>query len=227
MVAPALYNVLQEAAKCLIGPYHGGSYANEIVSSINALDFSLQNPPELVTHIPAHIGLLDQAISAIDDTQFSALKAALIAAKDQLHWQVDDGGYYANGADVGEGYKAGNMHTLLIGPEHAPVMSDQYLLGLFLLAPWTLYRDHKHRAPELYVTLTGPTGWRFEVGDWEEHEAGSRLFNPSNVTHATRVDETPFLALFAWELGDSSSICSVVEASDWVKIEKQLEQHSR
>ena len=226
MLAPAVSNLLQEAAKCLIGPYRGGSYANEIVQAINALDFSKNNPANLFAHIPAHFDLLDDAISKIDEGQFSALKAALIAAKDHLHWKVDDGEYYANGADVGVGYKTGNMHTLLVGPENAIVLSNQYLLGLFLMAPYTLYRDHKHLAPELYVTLTGPTAWRLELGEWEEHQADLRLFNPPNVVHATRVDETPFLALFAWELGAVPSICSVVNASDWDQIEEQLAQFS-
>ena len=222
MNVSALTNVLQEASLALVGLYKGGSYANEIVSGITSLDFGHENVSRLTAHIPAHSDLLNLAISNIDGIQFSTLKAALVAAKDHLHWKVDDGEYYADGADVGEGYKNGNMHTLLIGPENAPVKSDQYLLGLFLLAPYTLYRDHKHHAPELYVALTGPTAWRFEVGEWTEHEAGSRLFNPSNVAHATRVDETPFLALFAWELGAASSICSVVNASDWDQIEEQL-----
>lgn len=222
MATPALSIVLQEAAKSLIGTYQGGSYAKEIVKAINALDFSHQNHSAMTAQAPAHFDLLDHAISQIDDNQFSALKTALIKTKNHLYWKVDDGGYYAEGADVGEGYKNGNMHTLLIGPENAIVTSDQYLLGLFFLAPRTLYRDHKHLAPELYVTLTGPTAWRVELGEWEEHEAGHRLFNPSNVVHATRVDEMPFLALFAWELTAESSVCSVVNANDWGEIEEEL-----
>jgi len=222
MSLSALINILQEAAHALAGPYKGGSYANKIVNAINAVELSDKDISEVTAHVPAHFDLLDQAISKIDTPQFSLLKAALVAAKDRLHWKIDDGGYYEEGADVGEGYKAGNMHTLLVGPENAPVLSNQYLLSLFLLAPHTLYRDHKHCAPELYVTLTGPTAWRVELGEWEEHQAGYRLFNPSNVTHATRVDETPFLALFAWELGASPSVCSVVNAGDWGEIEEQL-----
>lgn len=222
MSGPALSKVLQEAIKCLIGPYNGGSCANEIVNSINSLDLSSCNFSERTGHIPTHSGLLNQAISGIDDNQFSDLKTTLKDAKDHLYWQVDDGKYYAGGANVGEGYKTGNMHTLLIGPENAVLPSDQYLLGLFLLAPWTLYRDHKHRAPELYVTLTGPTAWRFEGGEWEAHEAGSHIFNASNVAHATRVDKTPFLALFAWKLDAIPSICTVVNAGDWSEIEEDL-----
>ena len=222
MSLSALNNILQEASKALVGTYKGGPYAYEIVSAIASMDLGHENLSKLTAHIPAHFDLLDQAISKIDTPQFLPLKTALVAAKGRLHWKIDDGGYYEKGADVGEGYKAGNMHTLLIGPENAPVLSNQYLLGLFLLAPHTLYRDHKHCAPELYVTLTGPTAWRVELGEWEEHQAGHRLFNPSNVAHATRVDETPFLALFAWELGATPSVCSVVNAGDWGEIEEQL-----
>ena len=220
MAVPALSKVLQEAVKSLIGPYKGGLHANEIVRGINALDFSNDDSSKLTAHIPAHFDLLDRAIAQIDDNQFAALKTALMAAKDHLHWKVDDGEYYANGADVGEGYKNGNMHTLLIGPENAVVTSDKYLLGLFLLAPQTLYRDHKHLAPELYVTLTGPTAWRVELGEWDEHGAGHRLFNPSNIAHATRVDETPFLALFAWELSAEPSICAVVKLMIGMRLKK-------
>ena len=222
MSLSVLSNILQEASNALAGTYQGGSYANEIARGIASMDFGDKHFPKLTAHIPAHSDLLNLAISQIDGNQFEALKVALVAAKDHLHWKVDDGGYYVDGADVGEGYKTGNMHTLLIGPEDAPVFSDRYLLGLFLLAPFTLYRDHKHPAPELYVTLTGPTAWRIELVEWEEHEAGHRLFNPSNVAHATRVDETPFLALFAWDFGAVPSVCSVVNAGDWCEIEEQL-----
>ncbi len=37
-------------------------------------------------------------------------------------------------------------------------------MGLFVIAPHVLYRDHAHAAPELYLPLTGPHGWRFAPG---------------------------------------------------------------
>lgn len=176
-------------------------------------------------HMPTHHGLLDDAIAAIDAPGLQNLKSALLAARDHLRWKVDDGGYYAAGDDVGEGYRSGNMHSLLVGPQDALVHSTEHLLGLFLLAPWTLYRDHKHLASEIYIPLTGPSGWRFGLRAWVDHLAGSRILNAPNVVHATRVYDRPFLALFAWTSYISSK-CSVVVAGDWAETEFLLAQRN-
>ena len=171
--------------------------------------------------IPAHATLLDTAISSMPDTPFASLKAALSEAKDCLTWRVDDGLYYAQGADVGDGYRTGNMHCLLFGPENSVVRADDFLLGFFLLAPRTLYRDHYHLAPELYIPLTGPSGWRFERGAWRDHEPGEVVFNPPEVIHATRVYDVPFLSIFAWSQ-DVDARCHVAESDDWAEIETGL-----
>ena len=172
-------------------------------------------------NIPTHHALLDSALSQIDAAKFPSLKTALAKAKDQLIWRVDDGKFYEGDADVGDGYRDGNMHALLIGPKNAPFIVDDFLLGFYLLAPNTLYRDHKHLAPEVYFPLTGPQGWRFEQGPWQDHEAGHMIYNPPNVTHATRVYDTPFLALFIWAK-DIQSNCHVVDADDWDAVEAAL-----
>ncbi len=171
--------------------------------------------------VPTHSNLLDTAIARIVDAPFGRLKAALVLARDHLHWKVDDGGFYPKGADVGDGYRSGNMHTLLIGPQNSIVTADDLLLGIFLLAPNTLYRDHKHLAPEIYVPMTGPSGWRFERGDWVDYDAGHAIYNAPNVTHATRVYDTPFLSLFAWTR-DVDAPCQVVHADDWPETERNL-----
>ena len=172
--------------------------------------------------LPAHAGLLDRAIACMEPPQFAPLQRALQAARDHLHWRVDDGGFYGAGADVGDGYRRGNMHTLLIGPRHAPIHAPDLLMGFFLLAPHTLYRDHAHAAPELYLTLTGPSGWRFDQGAWEDRPAGSVICNAPERVHATRVDDVPFLAVFLWTR-DIASPCRVVERPDWSGIEAALQ----
>ena len=212
---------MEEALKCLKNNKAAHSKARAILKS--DAQASGQNAADHKAQIPRHRDLLDWAISQIDEDAFAKLKAVLKASKDHLHWKVDDGGYYAQQADVGEGYKEGNMHALLIGPENAVIPSKDFLLGFFLLAPWTLYRDHKHLAPEIYVTLTGPSGWRFGLGDWADYQAGSAIDNAPEVVHATRVYETPFLALFAWTR-DLSGACEVVNAQDWADVEQQLER---
>jgi len=161
------------------------------------------------------------AIAAIDAPDLQNLKSALLAASDHLRWKVDDGGYYDAGDDVGDGYRSGNMHSLLLGPQDAVVHSSDHLLGLFLLAPWTLYRDHKHLAPEIYIPLTGPSGWRFDLREWVDYPASSRILNPPNMVHATRVYDRPFLALFAWT-NHIASKCRGVDAGDWAETESLL-----
>lgn len=178
---------------------------------------------EVPGKMPAHAALLVQALEAIPDHPFGGLKCALNAAKDHLNWKVDDGGFYAPGDDVGAGYRQGNMHSLLLGPANAPLYHADALLGFFLLAPHTLYRDHAHLAPELYIPLTGPSGWRFDQGAWEDAAAGQVIHNPSDRIHAMRVYDVPFLALFAWTR-DISHPCRVVSAGDWAQIEAELTQ---
>ena len=99
-------------------------------------------------------------------------------------------------------------------------------MGLFLLAPRTMYRDHAHPAPELYLNLTGPTGWRFDRGDWQDIEAGEVLWNPSGKVHATRTYHKPFLAMYSWTQ-DVKEKCQVIHADDWEELEKQLINQGR
>lgn len=171
--------------------------------------------------IPAHSTLLDHALNEITNPDLAPLREALAAAKHALHWRVDDGGFYPAGADLGEGYIQGNMHALLAGPQDAPFRTPDFLLGYFLLQPQVLYRDHKHLSPEVYVPLTGPTGWRFGQGPWRDIAAGSLVYNAPEVVHATRVYDAPFLAIFAW-LRDIHHRCEVVQHPDWALIEADL-----
>jgi len=193
----------------------------DALNFLNTQNFSVEDINAFTSRVPEHENLLCSAVSKIPDTPFFKLKSALMAGYTELQWRVDDGGFYAKGADVGDGYRRGNLHALLVGPEDCPFVTNDFLLGFFLLSPHTLYRDHKHLAPELYIPLTGPSGWRFDQGAWEDHTAGSAIYNPPNIVHATRVYETPFLALFGWSQ-DIGSACEVVFAGDWGKIEKEL-----
>ncbi|WP_306112995.1 MULTISPECIES: dimethylsulfonioproprionate lyase family protein [unclassified Roseovarius] len=193
----------------------------DVLNFMKTQNFSAENISEIHGRVPAHKELLRSAISKVPDNPFLNLKSALLAGYEHLHWRVDDSGFYAKGADVGHGYRSGNMHALLIGPEDCPFQADDFLLGFFLLAPNTLYRDHNHLAPEIYIPLTGPSGWRFEQGAWEDHFPGEMIYNAPGVVHATRVYETPFFALFAWSQ-DVESACNVVFADDWESIETEL-----
>jgi hypothetical protein len=219
------FTLLEEVLHCLKDVKADGYAIEEMIVACRSAPDVPDEAGRAQGHVPTHRGLLDDAIAAIDAPHLQNLKSALLAASDHLRWKVDDGGYYDAGDDVGEGYRSGNMHSLLLGPQDALVHSTEHLLGLFLLAPWTLYRDHKHLAPEIYIPLTGPSGWRFDLREWVDHPAGSRILNPPNTVHATRVYDRPFLALFAWT-SQITSRCSVVNAGDWAETESFLAQRS-
>ena len=193
----------------------------DALNFLNTQNVSIEDIKACTSGVPKHENLLCSAISKIPDTPFFKLKSALMAGYTDLQWRFDEGEFYAKGADVGDGYRRGNLHALLVGPKDSPFLSDDLLLGLFLLAPKTLYRDHRHLAPEVYLPLTGPSGWRFELADWEDRNAGAAIYNAPNTVHATRVYDTPFLALFAWTK-DIGSACQVVYADDWAKLEIEL-----
>ena len=131
---------------------------------------------------------LNGAIAAITMPSLKTLAKQLSIANQHLAWRVDNGLFYSESADVGQGYLKGNLHSELIGPDGCIFVDDYFRLGFFLLAPFTLYRDHAHSAPELYVTLTGPSGWRFSQNQWIDKAAGEILWNPSDIVHGEYSD---------------------------------------
>ena len=169
-----------------------------------------------------HDAVLRQGIANIPAGSLAGIRSALVAATDDLAWQEDDMKYYPAGADLGAGYGQCNLHSLLVGPGACGFHHDDFSLGIFVLGPRTLYRDHRHDAPETYINLSTRTGWRFDGGSWADYQAGSIIFNPPNAVHATRVYDQPFVSVFSW-LENIDGQCSVVPHSDWALIEANLE----
>jgi Dimethlysulfonioproprionate lyase len=151
---------------------------------------------------------LDLALAAMDEP---ALAAALRAVVPLLRWVTYD--VYPR-ADIGAKFADGHAFASLIG-EDAPMPAEDFDLGLFVIAPRTLYRDHLHAAPELYAPLSGPHGWRFKPGDpFEWRPAHVPVWNEPYVPHATLVGETPFLCVFCWT-SDVNAVARVIPAPDW------------
>jgi len=116
-------------------------------------------------------------------------------------------------AEIGEAFAAGHAFASLIGSD-APLKADGFELGLFLIAPHVLYRDHHHAAAELYAPLTGPHGWRFRPGDaLEWRDAHVPVCNPPWRPHATKVGHIPFLCIFGWT-GDVNEPARVLPSDD-------------
>jgi hypothetical protein len=144
--------------------------------------------PEIVArHLPA-------ALAASEPRH--GLAPALAAAARHLGWISYDA--YPTHL-IGPDFAAGHTFASLIGEGEAPYPAQDFDLGFFLMAPGLHYRDHRHPAPELYLPLTGPHGWRFDGrGAFAPLPAWTPVWNPPMRIHATLVGATPFLALYAW-----------------------------
>tara|TARA_B000000475_G_scaffold212484_1_gene174525 strand:+ start:541 stop:1236 length:696 start_codon:yes stop_codon:yes gene_type:complete len=188
---------------------------------LEKIDLSDQHIIDIKPRGTRHDKVLNRAISGIKVHELNEIASCLYAAKDDLVWHEDNSKYYQPGANLGPGYSKCNLHTLLIGPNSCGYQNDDFLLGLFMLGPRTLYRDHKHDAPELYLNLTDQSGWRFKSGEWQDYPAGSFIWNAPGERHAARVYEQPFISVFAW-LENVNSPCQVIHFDDWEKIEKAL-----
>jgi Dimethlysulfonioproprionate lyase len=158
-------------------------------------------------------GFLDAAIAAMEGVP--ALKAAITAARPHLRWITYDA--YPP-AEIGPRFPVAHAFASLIGG-NGNIHADDFEAGLFLIAPHTLYRDHRHPAPELYAPLTGPHRWRFGVdAPWEVKPAHAPVWNEPMAVHATAVGDTPFLCIFVWTR-DVNLPASVVPAPDWAVME--------
>ena len=144
-----------------------------------------------------------------------ALAQAIEGAAPHLTWITYDG-YPLE--EIGTDFAKGHAYASLIG-EAGNVAAQDYDLGIFLIAPHVLYRDHHHAAPELYAPLTGPHGWRFGPHTpLITKPAHHPVWNDAHRPHMTKVGPTPFLALFGW-IQDVRQVARVIPAPDWPALE--------
>lgn len=144
-----------------------------------------------------------------------ALAGAIAAAAPFLRWTAFEG-YPPD--QIGETFLHGHAFCSIVG-EGAAIPAQDFDLGLFLIAPHVLYRDHAHAAPELYAPLTGPHGWRFGGGrPLVVKPAHLPVWNPAHQPHLTKVGPVPFLGLFGWTR-DIWDPAHVIPATDWPELE--------
>jgi hypothetical protein len=157
---------------------------------------------------------LAPALRAIDPAT-QPLAQAIAGAAPHLAWVTYDG--YPRDS-IGEAFPAGHAFASIMG-EASPFPATDFDLGLFLIAPDVLYRDHNHAAPELYAPLTGPHGWRFGPGTaLQIKPAHAPVWNPPLHPHMTKVGAVPFLCLFVWTR-DVNQVAQVLPAADWPELE--------
>lgn len=153
---------------------------------------------------------LGPALASLRPTH-PALAASIGAAAAWLPWHTYDG--YPPDA-IGADFAQGHAYASLIG-EDAPLPAEDWELGLFLIRPHVLYRDHCHPAPELYAPLTGPHGWRFGAGQPLRILPAHRpVWNAPHAPHLTKVGPDPFLCVYIWT-SDVNASAKVIPANDW------------
>jgi hypothetical protein len=168
--------------------------AAEVLARLAAQDLAAAafSPPRPQT-LPACAMLPDAVGAAL--AVASDVAAAIAAIEDDLHWQQNPA--YSDAAMGHNGYMEGYAYAEIIGPRGFFPGSD-FLMGLLLLGPRRLYREHYHAAPELYWMLTGPSKWKRGAGAWDELQAGDMRWHPPFVVHATETSSAPLLCLWAW-----------------------------
>eukprot|EP01037_Dinobryon_pediforme_P007667 gene7667-7728_t len=131
----------------------------------------------------------------VETAEFDGEIAASIAAlAPDLEWMQSSS--YTDEI-LGEGFTANYGWCEIIGPRGF-FKGDDFLLGLLMLGPNRHYLDHHHPAPELYWPLTGGTLWRKGDSDLIERAAGTPIWHPAHVVHATKTLEKPLLTFWSW-----------------------------
>ncbi len=172
-------------------------------------------PAGNMTANPVVAAHLSAALTRLSPEQ-PALAQAIAEAAPALDWLTYD--RYPPAA-IGAAFAAGHAYARIIG-DGAAIPASDFDLGLFLIAPHMLYRDHCHPAPELYAPLTGPHGWRFAPGaPLVMKVAHEPVWNPPGRPHATKVGAVPFLCIYGWTR-DVDLPARVIPAGDWPEIEE-------
>ena len=157
---------------------------------------------------------LGPALSALEQTH-PALADAISVASPHLSW-ITYGEYPPD--EIGAAFLSGHAFASLIGGG-APIHAAEFDLGLFIIAPDVLSRDHAHPAPELYAPLTGPHGWRFgPETPLVIKPAHVPVWNRPHAPHMTKVGPVPFLCIFGWTQ-DVDLPAYVLPARDWAGLE--------
>ena len=204
---PALIDEADRYLSTLPGP--GVAEVRAGIAAARGGTVTLAPAPNAV--VTAHLATaLDQLVLT-----HPALAAAIAGAASHLKWITYDG-YPPD--QIGEAFCTGHAYASIIGEDSA-VPAKDFDLGLFLIAPHVLYRDHSHKAPELYVPLTGPHGWRFGPGmPLIVKPAHHPVWNDPYAPHLTKVGAVPFLCLFGWTR-DVAEVARVIPAPDWAELE--------
>ena len=118
----------------------------------------------------------------------------LTQLKDDLSWEY---GY----DEISEELKNKFAYTEVLGPE-GPLISEDIILGMVLLAPDCHYPEHKHEnIAETYLIISGD----LIVNDQSLYTEGSLIHNSPGKLHELSTLDKPCLLAYAWT-GDKETL---------------------
>jgi hypothetical protein len=167
--------------------------------------------------VPRYVPACGHLAGALRNCTETSLAHAIWRAAPILQW----GGYDAYPRDeIGEAFATNHAYASVCG-EAGPIYAKDFDLGIFVIGSNILYRDHKHKAPEIYAPITGPHRWRFSPGRaFEEKPAYQPVWNEPYAPHATLTGDVPFLCIYCWTR-DVNETAVVIPADDWSRYEKR------
>ena len=171
----------------------GGEGVAEVLSHLEEQDIGAAS---VLTPEPTTLPVLAHLERSLEEASFfdAAISQAIADLRPHLQWRQSKA---YNDALLGTGFIENYGWCEVIGP-NGLFRGDDFLLGLLMLGPNTHYRDHFHPAPELYWPLTSNTEWRKGDEELQPRAAGTIIWHPPHVIHATRTRAAPLLTIWSW-----------------------------
>ncbi len=136
-------------------------------------------------------GFIEKGLAAARraSNPISELADAFAAIEPGLVWCRRAG---ASSADAA--FKDNHANATILGEEGLEVHAD-VKIGVSLLAPGTVYPNHRHPPEEMYVVLSSGA-WRQNESPWQSKKSGDLQHNPANIWHAMKSADEPLLAIW-------------------------------
>ena len=130
---------------------------------------------------------LEQAIKTENNDETAILLNLIDQVRDSLTWEY---GYNKLPEELQEKY----AYSELLGPT-GPILGQNLILGLVLLAPDCVYPEHSHdQIAESYLVLSG----RVTLNDSQEFCAADSIYNLPGKKHKLVTTDQPCLLAYAW-----------------------------
>lgn len=155
----------------------------QFANSIDCTDYAIENPSVL--------RYLDDVLEMGRRGPLCHFIPLLQSLSELLPWTT----FYLE-TDVTKSFLSNFAIMEIVGP-NGPIISQDVIVGLFLLGPHTWYPIHQHAAEEVYKIIAGNVRFFFD-GQWVERQAGEHQYMQADVPHALQTAHEPLLTFYTW-----------------------------